>query len=165
MIVVSDATPLNVLVRIGHIDLLAELFGEVVIPSAVRDELSHAATPEVVRAWLNSNPHWLVVRAPTGVVDEVVARHRGERQALQLANELNADLLLVDDLRARRIATSFGVKVIGTIGILERAAIARRIDLHEAVRRLRQTDFYVSDGLLTEALRRVESALGESSAS
>lgn len=75
MIVVSDATPLNVLVRIGHIDLLAELFDEVVIPPAVRDELSHSATPEIVRSWLNSNPRWLVVRAPTSVVDETLARH------------------------------------------------------------------------------------------
>ncbi len=77
-----------------------------------------------------------------------------EREAIQLARELKADLLLVDDLRPRRIAMSLGITVIGTIGILERAARQRLIDLEGCFRQLRQIDFYVSDKLLAAALRR-----------
>lgn len=52
MIVVSDASPLNVLVRIGHVEILSNLFGSVIIPPAVAAELTHARTPDPVRNWL-----------------------------------------------------------------------------------------------------------------
>lgn len=56
MIVVSDASPLNVLVRIGHVEILEDLFGSVIIPPAVAAELTHARTPDPVRAWLAAPP-------------------------------------------------------------------------------------------------------------
>jgi predicted nucleic acid-binding protein len=50
MIVVSDASPVNVLMRIGYVDVLPILFQSVIIPPAVASELSHSSTPEVVRS-------------------------------------------------------------------------------------------------------------------
>ncbi len=84
MIVVSDATPLNVFVRIGQVEVLPRLFGTVVIPPAVEDELSRPATPADVRAWVATRPPWLQVRIPTGTDDPSLPRHRGEREAIQL---------------------------------------------------------------------------------
>ena len=82
MIVVSDATPLNALIRIGHIDVLALLFGEVIIPPSVASELSQAQTPEVVRSWLMAGPSWLEVRKPTAV-DSSIAPDVGEAILVQ----------------------------------------------------------------------------------
>lgn len=62
MIVLSDTSPLNYLVLIGHVNVLPALFGEVILPVAVRDELLHPAAPEVVREWLSAPPRWLSIR-------------------------------------------------------------------------------------------------------
>ncbi len=56
MLVVSDASPLNVLIRIGLVDVLERLFGRVVIPPVVAREMSHPQTPAVVRDWLANRP-------------------------------------------------------------------------------------------------------------
>ncbi|HOB74194.1 MAG TPA: DUF3368 domain-containing protein [Phycisphaerae bacterium] len=109
MIVVSDATPLNALIRIGHIDVLALLFGEVIIPPSVASELSQAQTPEVVRSWLMAGPSWLEVRKPTAV-DSSIAPDVGEQEAICLAIELGADLLLADDRGARAAARRVGYR-------------------------------------------------------
>lgn len=155
MLVVSDASPINVLVRVGYADILARLFGAVVIPPAVAQELSREATPKVVREWLADKPIWLEIRKPTATAESTdLPRHRGEREAIKLAQELKADLLLVDELRPRRIAASLGIAVIGTIGILERAAQQGLIDLDAAFAKIRETDFYVSEKLLAEAASR-----------
>lgn len=154
MIVVSDATPLNILVRIGHVDVIHQLFGRVLIPPAVRDELTHASTPVGVRDWISSAPPWLEIRAPAAAIDPVGTRDRGEREAIQLAAELKADLILMDDRRPRRIAVSLGLAVIGTIGILERASQEGLVDLPDAIQKLLSTDFYIDDELINAILRR-----------
>lgn len=154
MIVVSDATPLNILVRIGHVDVIHPLFGRVLIPPAVRDELTHASTPVEVRNWISSAPPWLEIRAPAAAIEPVTARNRGEREAIQLAAELKADLILMDDRRPRRIAASLGLAVIGTIGILERASREGFINLADAFQKLLATDFYIDEELISAALRR-----------
>lgn len=52
MVVVSDTTPLNILIRIELIDLLPSLFGDVIVPPAVIAELRHVNTPSMIREWL-----------------------------------------------------------------------------------------------------------------
>jgi predicted nucleic acid-binding protein len=153
MLVVSDASPLNVLIRIGLIDLLQTLYGRVVIPPAVAREMSHASTPSLVREWLTARPPWLTVHSPSAV-DSTIPLHHGEREAICLAMELGADLLLVDDLKARRISKRLGLSITGTLGILESAAERDLINLKTALDRIRQTDFSISDDLLETTLRR-----------
>jgi predicted nucleic acid-binding protein len=65
MIVVSDATPLRHLIAIGRADLLPELFGKVIVPTAVLGELQHDSTPAVVRTWVEGLPGWVEVRSPS----------------------------------------------------------------------------------------------------
>jgi len=106
-----------------------------------------------VRQWLAGRPAWIEIREPSAI-DASLALDPGEREAICLAMELKADLLLVDDLKARHTAQRLGLVVTGTIGVLESAAERRLIDIRAALDRLRQTDFFISDELLDAALRR-----------
>ncbi len=153
MLVVADASPVNVLVRIQHIDVLPRLFGRIIVPPAVERELSHPNTPKVIRDWLASPPTWLEVRAPTHV-DASLPVDPGEREAISLARELEADILLVDDRKARGIAKSQGLRIAGTLSVLEQAAVRGFLDLRDALSRLRATDFSISHRLMKEALDR-----------
>ncbi len=153
LIVVSDATPLNILVRIRCIDVLPELYGRVYIPPAVAEELSHSRTPAVVRAWLAAEPRWVEIRSPTTFL-ECDARDRGEREAIRLALELNAHYILLDEKHARKVARDLKLNVVGTVGILELAAERRLLDLATAFDRIRETDFYLDRGIIQAALDR-----------
>lgn len=156
MLVVSDSTPLNILVRIHCADVLPALFERVIIPPAVERELSHPNTPEVVRAWIAAHPRWLETRVPSSI-DAMIARDRGKCEAICPALELHVDLLLADDKDARRAAQRVGLTVTGTLGILEAAAARRFIDLPAALTRLRETDFFVADDLIRNVLDRAAS--------
>lgn len=151
MIVISDTSPIHYLVLTGVIDVLPMLFTEVVVPPGVLAELQHSHAPDVVRDWAKSSPTWMVVRSPV-YVDPQVQLGRGEAEAIALAVEMQAELLLVDDRRARREAESRGLSVAGTVGVLEAAAKRQLLNLPDVVAKLRQTNFHVSDRILERAL-------------
>jgi predicted nucleic acid-binding protein len=154
MLVVSDASPLNILVQLGHADVLAAMFKSVVVPVSVADELSHVAAPKAVRDWIANPPPWLAIKAPS-VQTSIPLRHRGERDAIQLAQELKADAILLDEDKPRAQATKLGLRVVGTIGILEQAANVGHIKNLQAVHeQLRKTNFFVSDKILSDSLAR-----------
>jgi predicted nucleic acid-binding protein len=93
MIVVADTSPLNYLVLIDEVDLLTTLFGQVLIPTAVFQELHHSATPPKVRQWISDPPSWLGVRSIASTSNPALTRlDLGEREAIQLALELNASV-------------------------------------------------------------------------
>ncbi len=153
MLVVSDASPLNILIRCGDAGVLPVVFGSVLIPPAVRHELTAARTPPDVKEFVADPPSWLVVRAPTRqLVGET--KGLGEREAVALALELKADTLLVDDLRARRDAANLGIAVTGTLGVLERASARGLLVLEPAIERARGVGLIVADELVQAALRR-----------
>ena len=159
MIVVSNTSPLNYLVLTQSIDVLPELFGSVVIPRAVATELSDSAAPQPVRTWIANPPDWLDIRIPSAP-DVGLLLHPGERDALSLALELNADLILVDDLAARRVARELGLTVTGTVGVLDRAAERGLIDLPATVEALRRTNYRIREGVLDSLLEEHERRRG-----
>ncbi len=120
MTVVCNTSPLRYLIAIGHADLIESVFGHVLIPRGVAQELTHSSAPEVLREWMAHSPAWLeirnVARAPEA---ELVRRlDHGEAEAIQLAVDLHADFILIDERRGREMAAARGVTVIGTLGIL-----------------------------------------------
>ena len=115
MIVVSDTTAITSLLQINQCELLAKLYGEVVISAAVRDELlaAHQNLPEFLRVrTIRQQSEVQRLRADIDV---------GEAEAIVLAKELAADLLLVDETEGRRVAVREGVNIIGLLGVLVQA--------------------------------------------
>jgi predicted nucleic acid-binding protein len=151
VIVLSDTSPLNCLILLGHVDVLPALFGEIVVPAAVLGEMNHSGSPQEVHVWVSRPPKWLAVRNPKHV-DPTIHLGRGETEAICLAMELRADLLLMDDRRGRREAEARGLFVAGTLNVLEAAADREMLDLRSAVARLRLTNFHISDRMIAAAL-------------
>lgn len=142
MIVVSDTTPINYLVLIGHIDVLKEIFGDIIIPRAVWNELHNPGTPERVRDWADGAPAWLEVKqASESLIPSVRKLGAGERETIALAKELSADAVLMDERKGTKEAHRNGLTPIGTLAILETAAQRGLLDLAESLRELAQTNF------------------------
>lgn len=156
MIAVADTSPIVYLVLIEEIGLLPALFTEVVVPSGVAAELSDSRAPEALRRWWAEPPGWIRVADPGDPpAPEAVRRlHRGEREAILLARRLEADIVLLDEKAARQAARALGLPVMGLIGVLAAASAQGRVDVVQAVERLRRTNFRVSAALLKELLER-----------
>jgi predicted nucleic acid-binding protein len=147
MIVVSDTSPPNYLILIDAINLLPALFPQVYIPQRVADELGSQGAPSAVRRWIANPPPWIVIRNPTRI-DLHLRLDRGEIEAICLAQELRADHLLIDESPGRAAATSRGLHVIGTLGILDQAAERNLIDLENAIERLKKTSYRIDPSIL-----------------
>ena len=153
MIIVSNTSPINYLILIGHINLLPELFQQIIVPQEVYSELSDVFAPSSVQTWIAAVPDWLKIQPVSQPTDMIVdLLDPGERAAILLAQELNADLLLLDDMKARRTATEKGLVITGIIGILDQAATLKLIDLPAAVQSLQNTSFWASDSLFQKLL-------------
>jgi len=154
MIVVSDTSPLNYLVLIEQEDVLRKLFGRVVIPQTVFDELRAKGASAKVRYWASSLPAWIEVRHTNLTADASLdVLDAGEREAILLAQELSADLLLVDDKQARQAALHLHLSITGTIGVLDQAARRNLIDLRNVIDALQKTNFHISEDLIRELLK------------
>jgi predicted nucleic acid-binding protein len=159
VIVIADTTPLNYLVLIGQVEVLPELYGRVLIPTAVWQEFQRPQTPEVVRAWIARIPGWLEVRqVERGWEPLLGSLGDGELDAIALAEELHADWIILDDHAARRLASRRNLAVIGTLGVLAEAAERGLVDFPEAIARLKQTSFFVSPEVVAPLLKRYPGA-------
>lgn len=152
MVVVSNTSPLSNLAIIGRLDLLREQLGSVTIPPAVRIELSRHPNPgarqfleEALKdRWLRVVP--LAGAAPT---DLVSALDMGEAEALALALELKAAMVLLDESAARLKACHLGLAHTGVLGVLRQARQMNRISsLKTEILRLRtEARFFISPAL------------------
>ena len=153
MIVISDTTPLHYLVLVGQAELLPQLYGHVIIAQAVFEELQRPRAPKAVLTWITHRPPWLEVRRASHAPDPSLQNlGAGEGEAITLAQELRADLLLIDDEEGRQEAESRKLAVIGTLGVLDKAAERGLIDLLSTLARLQQTNFYVSADVMRSFL-------------
>jgi predicted nucleic acid-binding protein len=156
-LVIADTGPVNYLVLIGSIDLLPALFDKVILPSAVQAELSNADAPPTVRNWIADPPAWLHVHeAPNRQSDQpsMEGLDEGEAAAIALALSLDADLLLMDDRKAVMIARGKGLRVTGTLGILDLAAQRGLVNFAQAVNSLRRTTFRIPKALLDSLVEK-----------
>ena len=117
MIVISDTTALTNLLKIDRVVLLKDVFGEILIPKAVEEELRKVEHHEKFLASCN----WIRVAEPENRLEVTLllaVLGRGEAEAIILAKERQADFLIMDELKGRNKAKSYGLKIIGLLGIL-----------------------------------------------
>jgi uncharacterized protein len=121
MIVVSDTSPILSLALIGRLELLHGLYDTIVIPEAVRSEIvstDQGGAREVAQA------DWIIIRS---IVPDVILKllrrevDRGEAEAIGLALQLNADVLLIDERKARHLAADLELGVVGLLDVLQEA--------------------------------------------
>jgi predicted nucleic acid-binding protein len=144
--VVSNTSPLLYLHQLGSIDLLPALYAEVLVPMSVVDELSagRAAGHDVPN--VTALPWASVVSSPTlALLALATDLGRGEAEAIAIAHERNA-LLILDDGLARRHARLIGVNLTGTLGVLLKAKAAGHIpQLAPLVARLTELGFRLAE--------------------
>jgi hypothetical protein len=152
-VVVSDTSPLHYLVLCGAQSVLPALFQKVVIPPTVFRELQQPNTPPAVREWASALPPWVTVQTPKSI-NLVLDVDAGELEAICLAQEIKATAILMDDRAGRNAAIHCGLAVIGTIGLLEKAAAGGLLELPQVMERLRQTNARLDPSLIRAALER-----------
>ncbi len=156
-LIVADTGPINYLILIGHIDILPVLFEKIILPFAVKEELTNPDTPLIVRKWIAELPGWIDVQR-TSIPDAVTGLGHGETAVITLAVELHAELLLMDDRRGVAAALNRGLTVTGTMGLLARAARHNLVNLCDAFERLKDTNFRYRQDVMNKLLAETETS-------
>ncbi|MEW6417928.1 MAG: DUF3368 domain-containing protein [Nitrospirota bacterium] len=155
--IVSNSSALINLSAIGHLDLLQKLYTEIIIPEAVWEEVAvkgkgQPGSEEVQKAgWIKKETvgNKTVVESLTLILD------KGEAEAIALAKEKNAEILLMDDKTAREIARHLGINYIGVLGVLREAKSRGLIKDMKTYMDMLKTSagFWISKDVYEEILR------------
>ncbi|OGO33398.1 MAG: hypothetical protein A2Z03_03215 [Chloroflexi bacterium RBG_16_56_8] len=154
-VVIANTTPIIALALIGKLDLLKQLYGEIIIPIAVQAEVLSGGTTGVGVAELQRSS-WIRVTTLTDPTraDLLSDLDRGEAEVIALAQELNAGLIIIDERLARQHAKRLGLKLTGTLGILleskQKGLVAA---VKPLVDQLLQGGIRLGDALIAETLR------------
>jgi predicted nucleic acid-binding protein len=153
VIIISDTSVITNLAAIEQLHLLPQLYNQVIIPEAVYRELTEIELPVPGTIEIKNAP-WVEIRQVVNrsIVQQLREQARldiGESEAISLALELKADLLLIDERRGRMEANRLGLRITGLLGLLIEA---KQRDLIIAVKPL-------IDTLITTSAFRVSSAL------
>ena len=157
-VVISDSSTLINLAGIGRLYLLHEMFGRVIIPHSVWDEVVlRGDLPGASEVREARDSGWISIQKTvnTAVVNLLgLGLHRGEAEAIALAIEQNADLILLDETDARQVAAISGLKKTGVTGILIKAKTEGKIgSLRLELNTLTDTmGFFIDDRLYCQAL-------------
>lgn len=157
MIVVSYTSSISNLLQVGLIDVLNVLFGEITITPAVRRELYAVPEQESMIGQID----WISVQAPQNqklVYKLLEELDLGESESIALAVEEGARYLIIEESKGRAIADSYGVKVVGILGVLIQAKQKGVIpSVKESIEKLIEIGFRLDKKLI----RRVLQGLGE----
>ena len=159
MIVISDTTPLISFLKIKRLDLLKTLFEIVQIPKSVFAELTenikYRDEAEIIK---NS----MFIHVIDDIDENYVSLLRrsagldlGESEAIYLADNKKADLLLMDEARGREVAIRMGIKIMGTIGILGLAyevSLISKEEIKQAIDILRDSGRHIGERLYEQLL-------------
>ena len=156
--VIVNATPLIALCHVKRLSLLQELYGEIVIPKAVYDEIAvkedSVCKIEVERSW-----EWIKIQEVQKNIGKQLFKsqlHAGEVEVMLLAMEQNADVVIIDDKNAKNYAKYLGLPVTGTLGILMKAKQCGYIEkLKPILEELNEKNIYISHELIELCLKQV----------
>lgn len=165
--IVSNATPLIYLAKIGRIDLLKKVFGEVFIPEEVKIEVVDKGKqlgekdPYIIERAITDG--WLKV-LNTQLVEVPIKLEPGELAVLSLAKNLRLKEVLIDEVSARTAAKLLNLKPRGTIFVLLKALEKKEIDLNEflkALNELIKNGFRLKEEVYVEAVREARKIASE----
>ncbi len=142
-IVLADTSCLILLRKIEELHLLHLLFNEIII------------TQEVANEYRYDLPKWVCIQSKQkkqypleSILD------RGEASSIAKAIDINADLIIIDELKARKVAKELGLKVTGTLGLFIMAKNKKLISsIKPLIEKIKKTNFRISERLVSEALR------------
>lgn len=144
-VIISDTSTLIVFHKIDEFNLLQKVYGELL------------TTSEVAKEFGENLPNWIKIQAVSDKKYQFFLETQidyGEASAIALASEYNDALLLLDDLKARKLATRLNLKITGTLGIIHKAKQMALIDkVKPLIDKLLLTDFRVADNIIKEILK------------
>lgn len=143
-IIVSDTSCLILLDKIDELNLLQKLFGTVVITEIVSQEFGDAI------------PDWINVEKTVAHSSQLLLQtglDKGEASSIALALEHPDSLLIIDELKGRKLAKKLGLTITGTLGILAQAKMKGHISsLKLLVEKIKKTNFRLDEQLVRQTL-------------
>lgn len=144
-IVISDTSSLILFDKIGEIELIRDVYDTII------------TTHEIAEEFGETLPHWIEIKAVTDKKYQLFLETQvdiGEASAIALAKEIENSLLLLDDLKARKLAGKLHIKYTGTLGVINKAKQLGLIDkVKPLIDKLLLTDFRISENIIQELLR------------
>ena len=163
MLVISDTTPIISLLKINRLGLLSDMFEEIIIPDAVYQELTGNSKYMDQAKTISESSFIKTVEVPNDDIVKLLQRatglDKGESEAIILADEMKADLLLMDELQGRNVAKKMGIQITGTIGLLMEAYCVGMMDkkaILTCIEDLKRTKRFIDESLYQELIRIVD---------
>ncbi|MBI4687873.1 MAG: DUF3368 domain-containing protein [Nitrospirae bacterium] len=154
---ISNTGPIIALALIDRLDILQTLFQKVIVPDAVHKELLDGGTSgNGIISYKKAS--WIRVQSLSAPIDSLLQNvlDKGEASVIQLAREMNADYLLIDERKARKIARDiFGLRVIGTARVLVEAKKKGGLEsVGDALNKMRNSGYWIHDDIVQFALKK-----------
>ena len=134
--IISDTSCFILLSKIGELDLLQKLYGEIFTTSVIAEEFGEEL------------PNWVKIQDSTDKFRLQILEiqiDKGESNAIALALEIPESTLILDDIKARKIAQGLGLNFTGTIGIIIKAKLQNIIpSIEPIIEKIKQTNFRIS---------------------
>lgn len=143
--VISDTSILILFHKINEFNLLQKVYENLI------------TTPEIAEEFGDTLPNWIQIKSVTDKKYQALLETQidsGEASAIALATELDDTLLLIDDLKARKLAIKLNLRITGALGIIHKAKQLSIIDkVKPIIDKILQTDFRISENIIDEILR------------
>lgn len=145
-VIIADTSCLILLDKIGELQVLRKLFGKIAI------------TKEIVEEFGGELPEWFEIGYPANTTYQKILEaslDKGEASAIAFALEQINCLLIIDDLKGRKFAEQFGLKITGTLGILIDAKLSGHLESVKAVlQKIKATNFRLTEELERRTLAK-----------
>lgn len=162
MIVVSDATPIISLLKINRLNLLQGLFQEVLVPQAVYDELT--LNPKFEEEALKIEKCSFITKVAVGqelsvsLLQRATGLDRGESEAIVYTDNKDAELILMDEVKGRKVAKQMGLNVMGTLGVLleayEQGFLSKK-EIFSSLDILKSSGRHISEALYVHLIEKI----------
>lgn len=163
MLIISDTTPIISLIKADKLYLLEKMFGNVIIPKAVYDELTvnekYGKEIAELKEAIFIKVGKVENNTSVNILRNVTGLDAGESEAIVMAEENDADLLLMDEHKGRQVAKKLGIRITGTIGILLQAfdeGMLSREDIVNSIVVLKESNIRISDNLCKKVYEHIK---------